>query len=245
MKRLIALMSILMLSLAFVGEAVARGGGGGGRSGGGGGGSRSSGGSSSRSSGGGGGKVTSGGKSYTPSRPSANRPSSGPRANPSVSKLVPPVAAGYAAGRLGSRPTGRNANGQNRPIPRRALPPRGRNVYRDQQFLKTRGYSQGFLDPYNRRYYGYRSSPFWYLYWYDLWYYDCSPQDQGSDPNCPLPPQRVSEGDGGCNSMAFPFWLFFGGGGMLLWAKRRKFKARVKRVGDRLRDIHSPIPEGV
>lgn len=211
----VALLFVLILLIGFAATAYAGySGSSGSRSGGG-----SSGGSKSnspsngsRSSGGGSSKPSVGGKSYTPTKPNPARPSSGPKANPPATRLIPPP-----------RPPAR-PGGFSRP-PAGLAVPRGRNFYRDGAFLRSSAGSR-YLDPYNRSYYGYANSPFHYWYLFALFHNsNCDSHNQDDDPDCPKSVQHVSYGsDGGCNSIALlPLGLFgFGPTGAMWMVSRRR-----------------------
>lgn len=212
-------MCVVAASLALVvpSSAMARGSSGGGGGGGGGGhssfsSSSSSGRSYSSSSSSKPGSVSSGkyssgskpsstsGKSYAasvgkPASASVTKPSSGPRAQPApVSTLVPPT-----------------------PPPSLSRPgaiPAGRNYTSDRTVILAHPY---YADPYSRSYYGYPSSPFFYMW--------LAEQGQHNAPLVPqsYTPNRDTDGDGGGWMV---FWGLIGlcvGGGGGFYAGRSRY----------------------
>lgn len=191
MRSFVVLLFIVLLAMPSA--ALAKGGG---SSGGGGG--RSSGGSSggsrpsSSSS-----RPSSSGGSSSSSRPSIPKPSGG-RLNAPPQRIVP------------SRPPRVPAR-----VVSRIRPPVGRVPARDQRFLRRNG--GRYLNPNNRAYYGWPSSPYHYLY---LWAFYGNHCESVFNPEvCPQPPhsKKPKAKCGGGAFLPLPF-----AGGALAWVKRRR-----------------------
>lgn len=201
---------VVLLPLAFapVAEAISSSGGG----------SRSSSSSgSSRSSGGGGGggsyKSSGGGggggsiKSVKPStpgvsKPSAARPSSGPKQQVNSSHLIPKSMRGVR------------------------VPP-GRNFSRDTTRLRS---NRSYTDPYSPRYYGHTSSPFYYLWLASVLDDDgndpippqqCRRYDESEHICLDYYNVQRSNNNGGDCSGGFLLWPWMLGGGGFMALRRR------------------------